>query len=123
MTPDALSKNPKSAVVETVADKRVLQDSTRTLEIYPIAGNAHSATMLMVYFPVERLIVEADVYNPPAPPAANAPPPPPPVSPFAANFVENVHKLGLNVDRIMPIHGRIVPFKDAEAAAKASSSD
>ena len=127
MTPDALSNSPKSAVVETVSDKRVLKDSTRTVEIYHMAGNAHSATMLMVYFPVERLIVEADVYNPPALPAANAPPPPvnapPPVFPFVANFVENVHRLGLKVDRIMPIHGRIVPFKDAEAAAKTSSSD
>jgi hypothetical protein len=91
-----------------------------------MAGNTHSATMLMVYFPAERLIVEADVYNPPAPPAANAPAPanaPPPVFPFAANFVENVHKYGLKVDRVMPIHGRIVPFKDVEAAAKTSSSD
>src|SRR5262249_42920704 len=102
MTPDALSKSPKTAVVETVSDKRVLQDPTRTVEIYHMAGNAHSATMLMVYFPTERLIVEADVYNPPA---ANAPPPaanaPPPVFPFAANFVQNVHKLGLKVDRVM----------------------
>jgi glyoxylase-like metal-dependent hydrolase (beta-lactamase superfamily II) len=121
MTPDALSRNPKSAVVETVSDKRVLQDSTRTLEIYPMAGSAHSASMLMVYFPAERLIVEADVYTPPA---ANAPAnAPPPVFPFAANFVDNVHKLGLRVDRVMPIHGRIVPFKDAEAAAKTASSD
>jgi glyoxylase-like metal-dependent hydrolase (beta-lactamase superfamily II) len=103
--------------VETVSDKRVLQDSTRTVEIYHMAGNAHSATMLMVYFPAERLIVEADVYNPPA---ANAPPA---VSPFAANFVQNVHRLGLKPDRIMPIHGRMVPFRDAEAAAKTSSSD
>src|SRR5712691_5442073 len=87
MTPDALSKSPKSAVVEVVTDKRVLQDSTRTVEIYHMDGNAHSSTMLMVYFPAERLIVEADVYNPPA---ANAPPPPanapPPVFPFVANF-------------------------------------
>jgi len=127
LTPDALSKNPKQAMVETVSDKRVLQDSTRTVEIYPMAGNAHSKTMLMVYFPLERMIVEADVYNPPALPAANAPPPPanapPAVFPFAANFVENVHKLGLRVDRVMPIHGRIVPFKDVEAAAKTASSD
>jgi len=123
MTPDALSKSPKSAVVETVSDKRVLKDSMHTVEIYSVAGSAHSATMLMVYFPAERLITEADLYNPPAPPAANAPPAPPPVFPFAANFVENVHKLGLRVDRIMPIHGRIVPFKDAEAAAKTASSD
>ena len=124
MTPDALSKIPKSAIVETVSDKRVLQDSTRTVEIYHMVGNSHSATMLMVYFPAERLIVEADVYNPPA---ANAPPPPanapPPVSPFASNFVQNVRRLGLKVDRIMPIHGRMVPFRDAEAAAKISSSD
>ena len=28
ITPDALSKSPKSAVVEVVTDKRVLQDST-----------------------------------------------------------------------------------------------
>ena len=76
MTPDALSSSPKQAIVEAVADKRVLQDSTRTVEIYHMAGNAHSSTMLMVYFPAERLIVEADVYNPPALPAANAPPPP-----------------------------------------------
>ena len=129
ITPDAQSRNPKPATVEGVSDKRVLQDSTRTLEIHPIAGNVHSNTMLMVYFPAERLIVEADVYNPPAPPpAATAPPgatttPPaaPPVFPFAANFVENVQRLGLKVDRIMPIHGRIVPFSDAEAAAKTAT--
>jgi glyoxylase-like metal-dependent hydrolase (beta-lactamase superfamily II) len=125
MTPDALSKSPKQAIVEAVTDKRVLQDSTRTVEIYHMAGNAHSNTMLMVYFPAERLIVEADVYNPPALPAANAPPAnaPPAAFPFAANFVENVQKLGLKVDRVMPIHGRIVPFKDVEAAVKSATSD
>jgi hypothetical protein len=77
--------------------------------------------MLMVYFPTERLIVEADLYNPPAPPAANAPPAPPPVFPFAANFVENVQKNGLQPARIMPIHGRIVPFRDAQTAPGLSS--
>ena len=102
LTPDAQSRSPKPAVVEGVADKRVLQDATRTVEIHHIAGNVHSNTMLMVYFPAERLIVEADVYNPPAAPAAPAPgttaPPaaaaPPPVFPFAANFVDNVSGWG-----------------------------
>jgi glyoxylase-like metal-dependent hydrolase (beta-lactamase superfamily II) len=116
LSPDALSQNPKPATVEGVTEKRVLQDAMRTLEIYPVTGSAHSDTMLMVYFPAERLIVEADLYNPPAPPAANAPPAPPPVFPFAANFVENVQKNGLQPARIMPIHGRIVPFRDAQTA-------
>jgi hypothetical protein len=83
--------------------------------------------MLMVYFPAERIITQADLYSPPALPAPNAPPPAanaaPPVFPFAANFVENVKNLGLRVDRIMPIHGRIVPFRDAEAAARPATSD
>ena len=120
MTPDALSRSPKPAIVEGVSDKRVLQDSTRTVEIHHVAGSVHSGTMLMVYFPAERLIVEADLYNPPAAPAATTPgtTAPPPVFPFAANFVDNVKRLGLKVDRIMPIHGRIVPFADAETAAK-----
>jgi len=130
LTPDGQSRSPKPPVIEGVTDKRVLQDSTRTLEIHHVAGNVHSDTMLMVYFPAERLIVEADVYNPPAPPAAApvvqtaapAAATPPPVFPFVANFVENVHRLGLKVDRIMPIHGRIVPFAEAEAAAKTATA-
>jgi hypothetical protein len=118
MTPDALSQNPKPAVVEGISEKRVLQDAMRTIEIYPVEGSAHSATMLMVYFPTERLITQADLYNPPAVPAANAPAAnaPPPVFPFTANFVENVQKNGLQPTRIMPIHGRIVPYRDAQTA-------
>ena len=123
MTPDALSRSPKPAIVEGVSDKRVLQDSTRTVEIHHVAGSVHSGTMLMVYFPAERLIVEADLYNPPAAPAATTPgtTAPPPVFPFTPNFVDNVKRLGLKVDRIMPIHGRIVPFADAETAAKSAA--
>src|SRR6476646_7312687 len=47
MTADALSRSPKSAIVETVSDKRVLKDSTRTVEIYAVTGSTHSDTMLM----------------------------------------------------------------------------
>jgi len=82
--------------------------------------------MLMVYFPAERLLVEADLYNPPAPPAANAPPPapnaPPPAAPFAPSVVQAVDKLGLKVDRIVPIHGPIVPYRNLQAAARPPAS-
>jgi glyoxylase-like metal-dependent hydrolase (beta-lactamase superfamily II) len=113
---DELSKSPKAPTVEGVTDKYVLMDSTRTIEIYPITGSPHAETLLMVYFPRERLIVEADVYSPPAegaPPAA--------AYPFLANFVENVQKLNLRVDRLVPIHGRIVPWNTVLAAAAASN--
>lgn len=123
--PDALSKSPKTPTIEGVTDKYEIKDATRTVEIYHIP-NLHSETMLMVYFPAERILVEADLYNPPAPPAANAPPPapnaPPPVFPFAASVVETVQKLGLRVDRIVPIHGPIVPYRNLQAAARPASS-
>ena len=96
LTPDAQSRSPKPAVVEGVADRTSPAGRDATCGIHHVAGNVHSNTMLMVYFPAERLIVEADVYNPPAAPAAPAPgttaPPaaaaPPPVFPFTANFVD-----------------------------------
>lgn len=123
--PDTLSKSPKEATIEAVTDKYELKDATRTVQIHHIP-NLHSETMLIVYFPAERLLVEADLYNPPAPPAANAPPPapnaPPPVFPFAPAVVETVQKLGLKVDRIVPIHGPIVPYRNLEAAARPPAS-
>jgi hypothetical protein len=92
--------------VESVGRKRVLSDGTRTVEIHHIAGVLHADDLLMVYLPKEKLLVEADVYTPLAP---NATPPTPP-SPFTVAFADLVGKLGLTVDRILPLHGRIVPF-------------
>lgn len=60
---DALARNPNPLSIETVADKKVLTDGKRSVEIYPITGNGHCASMLMVYFPTERLLAEADAYQ------------------------------------------------------------
>jgi glyoxylase-like metal-dependent hydrolase (beta-lactamase superfamily II) len=116
---DSLSANPRAARtvrVEAVADKRVLTDGARTVELHHIPGSPHAETLLMVYLPAERLLIEADAYNPPA---ANTVNPPPAV--FAPNLVENIDRLGLQVDRIVPIHGRVIPMSDLRAAAQASA--
>jgi glyoxylase-like metal-dependent hydrolase (beta-lactamase superfamily II) len=108
LAPDTLSRSPKQAVFETLTDKHVLTDGTRTLEIHLIQGNLHNEGILMAYLPRERILIEADVFTPPAP---DAPPPAaPPV--FAVNLNENIQRLGLNVARIAPIHGRVVPVAD-----------
>jgi glyoxylase-like metal-dependent hydrolase (beta-lactamase superfamily II) len=109
---DALAKNPKPLQLQTVADKHVLQDATRTVEIYHIAGNPHADTLLMVYFPAERILVQGDMFSPPAPGAA-----PPPGFPFVPNTMENIQKAGLRVDTLLPIHGRKVPFAEMRTAA------
>jgi glyoxylase-like metal-dependent hydrolase (beta-lactamase superfamily II) len=113
---DAMSRRSLRPRVEPVSTRRVLRDSTRTVEIHHIRGNQHAGTLLMVYLPADRLLIEADVYTPPAP---NVTTPPPAV--FAPNLVENIDRLGLQVDRIVPIHGRVVPISDLRAAAQAAA--
>jgi hypothetical protein len=101
--------------IDTVSDSKVLTDGTRRLEIYPVTDSPHCPSLLMVYFPREKLLVEADAYQPP--PLTG---PPPLVHPFAANLLDNIRARGLRVDRVLPIHGRIVPFAELVAAAGSS---
>ena len=109
---DALAKSPKPVQIQTVQDKHVLQDATRSVEIYHIAGNPHADTLLMIYFPAERILVQGDIYSPPAVGAA-----PPAGFPFVPNIMENIDKAKLRVDTLLPIHGRKVPFAEMRAAA------
>jgi glyoxylase-like metal-dependent hydrolase (beta-lactamase superfamily II) len=112
---DTLARAPRAAKVEGVNTKRVLSDSTRTVEIHHVRGNPHTATMLMVYLPAEKLLIEADAYTPPAADVAARP-----RAPFAENLLENIERLGLQVDYIVPLHGRIVPLSDLRAAVEAT---
>ena len=106
--PDRLAKSGKKGTVEGMRDKRVLTDGTRTVEILNIPGNNHHAGVIMAYLPKEKLLVEADVYNPPAPNA----PPPPTLNSNWVNLADNIKRLNLTVDQILPLHGRIVPLAD-----------
>jgi glyoxylase-like metal-dependent hydrolase (beta-lactamase superfamily II) len=108
VNPDRLTKSGLKPTVEGVRGKRVLSDGTRTVEIHHIAGNLHADDLLMVYLPKEKLLVEADVYTPLAPNAA----PPTPANPFTVGFADHLGKLGLAVDQILPLHGRVVPLAE-----------
>jgi hypothetical protein len=107
--PDALARNNRSITVEGVDDGRVIEDKTRRVELYHIAGNPHADTLLMVYLPKERVLIEADAFSPGAS-----------VQPYAPNLLEQVRARKLPVDRIVPLHGTIAPFKDLVAAVPAS---
>ena len=108
VSPDRLTKSGRVGTVEGVRGKRMLSDGTRTVEIHEIVGLLHADDLLMVYLPKEKLLIEADVYTPLAP---NVTPPTPP-SPFTVAFDDHLSKLGLAVDQLLPLHGRIVPFAE-----------
>jgi hypothetical protein len=94
--------------VEGVRDRRVLSDGTRTVEIHHIAGTLHDDGLLMVYLPKEKLLIEADAYTP-APPNTPAPSP---ANPFSVNLAENISRIGLAADHLLPLHGRLVSLTD-----------
>jgi len=112
LTPDAAQKNGKKPVVEAMGDKKVLTDGVHTVELYHLQNFGHHDGMLIAYLPKEKVLVEADGYNPQA---ANATPPSP-ASPYTVSLVDNIRRLKLDVNRIIPIHlpadGRVVTMTE-----------
>jgi glyoxylase-like metal-dependent hydrolase (beta-lactamase superfamily II) len=111
--PDRLAQaNAKPRVQAVQGDKGLLSDASRTIELHKIAGGPHSDS-LMAYLPKEKLLIQADAYTP-LPPNT-----PPPATPNAnnVNLVDNIERLKLDVARILPLHGRVVPVAELYATA------
>ncbi|MBM4297134.1 MAG: MBL fold metallo-hydrolase, partial [Deltaproteobacteria bacterium] len=104
--PDRLAKAKKKPTFQTMGDNMVLTDGTRSVELYQIVGNAHHDGLIMAYLRKEKLLIEADAYTP-LPIGAE---PPKVANPFSVNLETNVRRLNFEVERILPLHGRIVPY-------------
>jgi glyoxylase-like metal-dependent hydrolase (beta-lactamase superfamily II) len=119
IAPDHLAQSGRKARIVTVGERMTLRDGTRTVELYHVDDSHHSDTFLMAYLPKEKLLIQADSFTP-GPPNA---PPPTQVNPNNANLVDNIAKLKLQIDRILPLHGRVVPLSDLYAAVGARPPD
>ena len=114
LQPDRLALFPPEEVsegytFETVGQKLVLSDGTRTMEIYNVQGLQHAQGMVIAYLPQEKMVLEADLFTPPAPNA----PMPAVVTASHRTFLNNVQRLGLDVQTIVPIHGgRTFPWAE-----------
>ena len=106
LQPDRFSQSNQAPRVELVGDYYVIRNGSRVLEVHHVEGSMHDAGLLMVYLPRERLLVESHVFTPGEPGAPATP------NPFALNLYENVTRLNLNVTRIAPIYGRMVPWSE-----------
>jgi hypothetical protein len=100
LAPDAMSKSGKKAKIETVGDKRVFQDATRTFEVHLIKGLPHADGLLVGYLPKEKILVYADMFNLPA---ADNPVPNPPVTGTMV-FLANMERLKLEPERLLSVH-------------------
>lgn len=101
---DRLAESRRTPRFEAVGERKVLRDGMRTLEAYVVTGTSHVQGMLILYLPDAKLLVEADLFTPLAPGAAPAQNPPG-NDPLAAELVQNLERLKLDVERIVPLHG------------------
>jgi glyoxylase-like metal-dependent hydrolase (beta-lactamase superfamily II) len=108
LNPDRQWREKKKAKILVVGAKHVMSDSARTVELHLIQDNPHNTGIIMAWLPKEKLLVEVDVYTPLPP---NAPPPANP-NPNMVNLYENIQRLNLDVNRIVPLHGRVVDLAE-----------
>jgi glyoxylase-like metal-dependent hydrolase (beta-lactamase superfamily II) len=117
INPDRLARSGRKPVLEGLVGSRTLTDGSRTMVVYHYAGNMHNAGLLMVFLPKERILIEADSFNP-----SNNPNEPPAAISNLAQFYGAVERLKLDVEQIVPIHGRLVTFDDARKAIETYQS-
>jgi len=97
---DSMSKSKMKPKIESLSEKRVLQDELRTVEIHHVVGLPHADGMLMIYLPKEKILAYADMFN--LPPTTNPVPNPPVVGTMV--FLQNIERLKLEPERIMSVH-------------------
>ncbi len=100
LNPDKAQLSGKKPIVEAVGEKKVLTDGVHVVELHHLQSFGHHDGMIVAYFPKEKVLLEADGYNPQAT-TATAPNPP---SPFTVSLLDNIDRLKLDVQRIVPVH-------------------
>jgi hypothetical protein len=114
LKPDMVSLYPPTELSDGYTmedvDEKYVSDGERNLDIYYAQELAmHVEGMLMAYLPGEKILIEADIFDAPAPgqPLADA------AKPLNRALLRNVEKIGLEVETVAPIHGRATPWTEA----------
>jgi glyoxylase-like metal-dependent hydrolase (beta-lactamase superfamily II) len=115
LLPDRLSQRPFAptgpgmAALETFTDSYTLSDGQETIQLYHVENFNHSDNMTIAYLPKEKIVINADMYGPPAA-GGNLPA----VSANAVALYRNIKRLNLDVAQHVPIHGNPGPQADFE---------
>jgi len=101
LAPDRLALNPRPARFKVVSDRLTLTDGSRKVETYHLQQFGHNDGAIVAYLPEEKVLVEADAFNPPAAPLTQTPAV---INPSTVSLDANIERLHLDVERIIPIH-------------------
>ena len=118
LNPDGLAKSGRAPVFRAVDGMLELDDDVQPVEIHAIRDSGHNDAFVMIWLPRHRVLVEADAWTPAAPGAS----PPATVNPLWINLDENIRRLALEVERIVPLHGRAQSYIDLQHAIQPAGS-
>ena len=104
MEPDMLAQNPKEPTFITYTNKYVLTDGTRSAEVHWTIGDFHDEFLSFVYLPKEKLLVEVDDFSDRYITALSLA--------LWNNLYGNLQRLNLDVERIVPLHGKMTPMSE-----------
>jgi glyoxylase-like metal-dependent hydrolase (beta-lactamase superfamily II) len=111
--PDSLARSGKPVRFETYRDKHVLSDGSRAVEVHALKENVHAEGFVIGYLPNEKILIVADAFSPRAPVTQT----PANINPATRNLWENVTRLKLDVQTVLPIHGRAVKVDELRLEA------
>ncbi len=97
---DTLARNPRKAIIETVPDRRVYSDGTRTVELYHTWPVPHSDGLIVAYFPSERILFQGDF---------SLPAPGQPANDHVKALATVLDNLKLDFDRYINVHASAAP--------------
>ena len=108
---DHLAQQPAALTLEGVAGDDVyeLGEGRRTVQIFRMGDNPHADGTLLVYLPAERMLVQSDLFIP----GIGGP-----FAETAAVLLQTIRDRNLRVDRLVPIHGGVLPLSDLEEAVE-----
>ncbi len=102
---DALAKNPKKVRIETIAEKKVYSDGTRTVEFHHIYPTPHSNGLTVAFIPKEKILFQADYTLPAAGQQPND---------HIKALQPIVEKLNLDFEQYIPVHRGAAPLTKAD---------
>jgi glyoxylase-like metal-dependent hydrolase (beta-lactamase superfamily II) len=123
LNPDSQERAKQPVRVESMPETRLFEGGGRTVELHHMTEFGHTPGMVMAYFPKEKILYEADGYNPGPANAA----PPATTSPYNESLAKNIERLQLDVARIIPVHypadGRIITMEELNRMIAKPASD
>lgn len=123
LNPDAQQKAGKPLKIEAMSEKKVITGNGHTIELYHMSQFLHHPGMVMAYFPAEKILYQADGFNPQGPTAT----PPSPPSEYNLALLENIERLKLDVARIIPVHypadGRTITMDELRRVTGKTNAD